>query len=217
MLFRHLLTYGKFFASDGDGGGGSTASADGDDQDDGDNDAAADDTKDDDATAGLKSALEKERRTARDAAKQLKTLQKQFDDLTNAGKTEEERREATLTTAQKQATEAEERATVAETKLRDANARSAVTDAATTANAISVRAVYALVRDGLEFDDDGEPTNVDALIARAKKDEPSLFRASNGSADGGKTTTGNREVKPGMDRLTYAYETQSKPAATRRS
>lgn len=72
-------------------------------------------------------------------------------------------------------------------RSRGLTARNAVADAAGKANAISTNAVYALIRDSIEYDDEsGEPTNVAALIAQAKKDEPSLFKAANGSGDGGR-------------------------------
>ena len=104
---------------------------------------------------------------------------KRIEEYENAGKTELEKRDAAVKAA-------EDRALSLEKRLRDQSARSAVTDAAAKANAISTSAVYALIRDGLEYDDEGEPTNVPALIAQARKDEPALFRAANGSGDGGR-------------------------------
>jgi hypothetical protein len=104
---------------------------------------------------------------------------KRVEEYESANQTEADKREAALKAA-------EDRATALETRLRDLSARSAVTDAATKVNAISPRAVFALIRSDLEFDEAGEPTNVDALIKQAQKDEPSLFRAANGSGDGGK-------------------------------
>jgi hypothetical protein len=113
--------------------------------------------------------------------KEAATYRKRVDEYENASKTELERRDAALKAA-------EDRASTLETRLRDLSARSAVTDAATKVNAISPRAVYALIKGDLDFDDDGNPTNVDALLKQAQKDEPSLFRAANGSGDGGKGT-----------------------------
>ena len=104
---------------------------------------------------------------------------KRVEEYESANQTEADKREAALKAA-------EDRATALETRLRDLSARSAVTDAATKSGAISPRAVFAIIRPDLEFGDDGEPTNVDALIKQAQKDEPSLFRAANGSGDGGK-------------------------------
>lgn len=180
MLFKHTLHYGKMFAPDGDGGGGAAAGAEGENGGgEGDAGNGSGDNSGGDDIAGLKSALDKERKAARDAGKQLKTALEELNQIKNAGKSDEEKRDADLKAALA-------KAEAAETKLRDANARSAVTDAATKANAISPRAVFALIKSDLEFDDDGEPTNVDALLKAAMKDEPSLFRAANGSGDGGK-------------------------------
>ena len=124
--------------------------------------------------------------------KESATYRKRAEEYENANKTELQKRDDALKAA-------DQRATAAEQRLQDANARSAVTDAATKANAISTRAVYALIRSDLEFDDDGEPTNVAALLKGAQKDEPSLFRASNGSGDGG--AGGDSNAKPDLNAL----------------
>lgn len=142
------------------------------------NDKADNDAGDDEDTTGLKNALKAERTKAKNADRDLKAIRSELDALKNAGKSEEERRDADLKAAQT-------RAAAAEQRLQTANARVAVTDAATKANAVSVNAVFALVRDQIEYDD-GEPINVPALIAQAKRDEPTLFKASAGGADGGK-------------------------------
>lgn len=140
----------------------------------------------------------------RDLRKENAANRKRVEDFENANKTELDKREDALK-------QAEERATAAETRLQDANARNAVNEAATRVNAVSVNAVYALVRSSIEFDDDGEPTNIADLIAAAKKDEPALFRAAGGTGDGGKSGTGNdREISAGLDRLAAGYEKNSK-------
>ena len=140
--------------------------------------------------ADLPSWAQKQIRDARKDAEKARARVSEFED---ANKTELEKRDDALKAA-------DERATAAEQRLRDANARSAVTDAATKANAISTRAVYALIRSDLEFDDEtGEPTNVTALLKAAQRDEPSLFRASNGSGDGG--AGGDPNAKPDLNAL----------------
>ena len=127
-------------------------------------------------------ALKAERDARKKAERDLKALRARLDDLENAGKSEDEKRAAALKAA-------EDRATAAESRYRAAIGRAAVTEAASKAGAISSKAVYALIRDDIDFDDDGEPTNIDALVAAAKKDEPGLFRAAAGSGDGGKGGT----------------------------
>ena len=210
MLFKHNLHYGKFFSPDGEGGGGAGANDGGGEGNDGNAGDGANDNDgesgENDELAGLKSALDKERKAARDAAKQIKTLQAKLDEIENAGKPESEK-------LSRERDAATQRAEAAEQRLRDANARVAVTEAATKANAISVRAVLKLIEDDLDFNDDGEPTNVDALITQARKDEPQLFRAAAGSADGGKGSNGHKpEPTPGYGRLVSAYETNSTSA-----
>jgi uncharacterized protein YhaN len=111
--------------------------------------------------------------------KEAATYRKKAEEYENLTKTEAERRESALKAA-------EDRAATLEARLRDLSARSVVTEAATKANALSSRAVYALIQSDLEYDDTGNPTNVDALVKQAIKDEPQLFRASAGSGDGGK-------------------------------
>ena len=94
-----------------------------------------------------------------------------------------------------------------ERRVKDANARGVITDLAVKANAVSAAGVYALVRDRVEFDADGNPTNAAELIADAKKSEPGMFSKSAGPGDGG---AGNEvetkaEVTPGYGRLVEAY------------
>ncbi len=148
--------------------------------------------------SGLKSALEKERERAKNAERDLRKLQARIDELDNRDKTDVER----LT---------KERDTLAETlkereaALKERTGRAVVMEAARDANAVSGRALWALIRDELEYDDDGEPTNVDKLIAGAKRDEPSMFRATAGSGDGGKGGGQAVDVGRGQDRLAHAY------------
>ncbi len=111
--------------------------------------------------------------------KENATARKRLGEYESANQTESEKQSAALKAA-------EDRATTLENRLRATTARAAVTDAATKANAISAAAVYALIRDDLDYDDDGDPTNVPALIVQARKDEPALFRAANGAGDGGR-------------------------------
>lgn len=125
-------------------------------------------------------ALKAERDARKKAERELKSLSARLAEIENAGKSESEKIAERLKAA-------EERATAAELRLRAANGQRAVTDAASKHGAISTKAVYALIRDDIEYDDDGEPQNIDALISAARKDEPQLFRAAAGSGDGGKT------------------------------
>lgn len=203
MHLRFMLTlFTLLFFSDNADAGGS-----GDGEHGGNDEGAGSDGND--AAAGLKSALDKERARAKQAEKDLRSANARLSEIESKDKGDVERLTGERDTA---ATRAE----TAESKLREATASVAVFDAATKANARDARAMYRIVRDDLEFDDDG-PTNVDAVITQAKKDFPTLFQAAGGSGDGGAgTTKTEREIQPGLDRLTHAYETQSKSATRRR-
>lgn len=200
MHLKLLFTlFTVLFFSDNASAGGS-GSDDGDD--DGDNQSDGDgkggnEGKGDDDVAGLKSALDSERTKAKTAARELKTAQQELNRLKNAGKTDEEKRDADLTEAQR-------RADAAETRLKTLAGRAAVTDAASKVHAISPKAVFALVKDDLTYDDDGEPTNVAAVIAEARKSDPELFRASGGSGDGGtrgKSVTDANDINAAIRRV----------------
>lgn len=75
-------------------------------------------------------------------------------------------------------------------RAREKSGKAAALEVARGANAISPTAIYALIRDRIEYDDDDEPSNLESLIAKARKDEPNLFQAASGSGDGGKGTNG---------------------------
>lgn len=136
-----------------------------------------------DDTAGLKSALDKERDARKTADKELKDLRTKIAKLEAKDQTDLERLTGERDTLANRVTELEQR-------NRTTAGRVAAVDAARKANAIAPNAVYALIRDDLEFNTDDEPTNIDSLIANAKKAEPSLFQASAGSGDGGKGSNG---------------------------
>lgn len=109
----------------------------------------------------------------------VEKLLDQFSEMENAGKSELER-----LTGERDSLKGKYEALAS--RYQTANARAAITEAAGRLNAIDGHAVFAIARDSLEFDDDGEPTNVDAVIKDVQKRHPALFRAANGSGDGGK-------------------------------
>lgn len=53
------------------------------------------------------------------------------------------------------------------------------------AGAINGRHVHALIKDGLELGDDGQPINLDPLLNELRRTDPDMFSASGGSGDGG--------------------------------
>lgn len=94
-----------------------------------------------------------------------------------------------------------ERDTVQE-RLKVALARSTVIDAAVAAGADSPEAAWRLVKDDLQFNADGEPTNVAELLLEAKQKYPGAFSAK--KADGRAGDGGHRGTPQGdadMDTL----------------
>lgn len=105
------------------------------------------------------------------------------------------------------------RAQELERQLQESHGRNAIYDAAAKAHAINARAIFALVRDDLTFDPQGKPTNVDALLTAIRQSDPELFRAADGSGDGGEGSGSGRggnapheDVSPGLGRLRQAYQ-----------
>src|SRR5690606_8894533 len=103
-------------------------------------------------------ALKAERDARRKAERELKARNARTAELENAGKSEEEQREAALKSLQ---TEAERW----KTRALESAAKVAVSDAAAKANAIEPAAIFALVSRDIDYDDDGQPTNVADVIA----------------------------------------------------
>lgn len=76
---------------------------------------------------------------------------------------------------------------------RDLRLEGVVTQEATSAKAIDPVLVFrALDKGAVEFDSDGKPTNVKALVADLKKAHPALFQRVEGSGDGGARQGGGR-------------------------
>lgn len=86
---------------------------------------------------------------------------------------------------EKVAAAAEERAKQAEERSRDLAARNAVLLAATTANLHDPDAAFLLIREQIEFSDDGKPVNVEKLVEGLVKAKPWMVKSEaggNGSA-----------------------------------
>lgn len=67
--------------------------------------------------------------------------------------------------------------------------------------------------DALEFDANGVPTNIDAVMTPIKTKFAQMFRATTtptGGADQGARQPVTRDVQPGLDRLAHAYASSPK-------
>lgn len=119
------------------------------------------------------------RAEANSLRQRLRLAEQKASSLENAGKSEDEQRAAKLQAA-------EERASALEQQLRAVNARQVVQTAAGKANALDPAAIARMALDDLDFDDDGEPTNVREVLAQLRQDHPRLFQAAPGDAEGGR-------------------------------
>lgn len=80
----------------------------------------------------------------------------------------------------------QEKSKTLEQQLRDTLTGSMIRDSAIKAKATDPDLVRAAVdKSAVEYDGDGKPTNLDALIEAVKKAHPVLFKATQGSGDGG--------------------------------
>jgi len=126
------------------------------------------------------------RSEANSLRQRLRAAEQKVQALDAAGKSDEEQRTARLQAA-------EERAAALESQLRAVNARTAMAEAASKANALDPAAIARMGLDDLDFDDDGEPTNISQVIAQLRRDHPRLFQAAPGDGDGGRRGPGANE------------------------
>jgi hypothetical protein len=104
---------------------------------------------------------------------------KELSELKQAGMSELEKTQTKLA-------EEERRRMEVENKLQELTLGEAVRTAATKAKAVDADLVWRAVDLGrVEYDADGKPTNLDALVAEVKKAHPILFGQARGDADGG--------------------------------
>jgi hypothetical protein len=112
--------------------------------------------------------LRKENAAAR---KRLETFEKAQADAETAKLTE-------LDKATRRATQLEQERDQVISKFRDRLARSAIQLAATKLNIIDPEVATALITNEIEYDADGEPTNIDALLRKLVERKPYLIQSS---------------------------------------
>lgn len=127
---------------------------------------------------GLKSALEKEREARKTAEKTAKDLDKRLKDIETSGKSESEKLAARLEALEKDNLDKG-------AKLRARDAEDATRKAAKTAGAPDTDIVFRVIKSDIEYDSDGEPTNIKALIDDLKTTTPHLFKPAATRVDGG--------------------------------
>lgn len=192
-------------SGDDDGAGGEGG---GDDDDSSDDD---DDGDDDDGAEKLRKTLQKERGLRKAAERRLRQLRRESrQDKGGGGKggggTNGDGDEKDDGGEWKNRFEALDR------RYRTVSVRNRVSAEAAKRNAIDPAAVARLVElDDVAFDEKGETiTNLGDLMDELVEDFPKLFRKSPGKGNGGDEPGRPRKVKPGLDRLTNAYSTESK-------
>lgn len=148
---------------------------------------------------GLKNTVNAERTARKTAERELKAAQAKLGELEGRDKSDVER----LTGERDRlAKEIEDARNV----IRDRDAMDALRDALTEAKAQSVALAAKALRGDLEYDKDGAPTNVEALVSALKKSDPALFQVRHGSADGGsKGGNGQSEPTTPHERLARGY------------
>lgn len=183
-------------------------------------DDAQDDVQDDstdDATQDSGATTSKDERQRSSRAKP------QFDEAQNRwigarlAREEDKRRtiEAELTAEKERATTATQRISTLERDLRLSRAENAVIAEATKLKADDPAIIFRLVKDDLQFGDDGKPQNVAALLEGYKKDHPKLFGvASTSGADGGKGSDEKPVTVGGLNAWMREQAAQSKTRAT---
>jgi hypothetical protein len=90
--------------------------------------------------------------------------------------------------AERERQERDQRLERLEQENRDLKVGTVVRDQAGKANALNPTAVYALIKDRVTVDDDGKPTNVDALLTELKRTDAYLFRRTTADAGAGTGT-----------------------------
>lgn len=136
----------------------------------------------DPALKGYLSTLAKDVRESRQEAAnyrtQLRQTQNQLQELTRKGETDADRQERERKEAQ------EERAKLIE-ENRNLKVGQAAVSAATKAMALNPATVAGLISSKVTLDENGDPTNVDALISDLKRTDAYLFKRISGDAGGG--------------------------------
>lgn len=131
--------------------------------------------------------------------KQSKQLQRELDEAKKALKAREDEKLSETERLNARLSELEKRSATADTALRQERARNAIYLAAQKHGAKKPDLVYRLLdHDALEMDDDGRPTNGEAVVKQLLKDNPELA-ASAGSADGGAGERGRTSAGADMN------------------
>ena len=141
-----------------------------------------------DDAAGLKSALDAERKARREADAARKTADAELEALRKEKKDREEADLSEKERAEKRAAEAEARATALEARTKEQAGRYAVAIEGGKLNIVDPEDAYVLLRSrgaAITYDADGNPTNVAELLKGLVKDKPYLVKSEGGNGGNG--------------------------------
>jgi hypothetical protein len=144
-----------------------------------------------DSTEEATSQSDSELARARAEAAKYRTQLRKFE------KAEEERKKAEMTEAEKLKADREtfekERQALAQSQRDFTAKQQVISEAGKAGFKVSPERVFALLKGEIEFDDDGQPTNVAAVVKALADAEPGLVGAQNGSP-----TNPDRQRGPGI-------------------
>lgn len=120
-------------------------------------------------------------RKLREGEKEAKATKKQLDDALERLKAIEDKDKTDAEKLAGTAKEASEKLTAAEARAQDLVIRLSVERTARKLNFIDEDDAYRLIdRKAVEMDDDGEPTNVEALLKKLAESKPHLVKSADG-------------------------------------
>lgn len=120
-------------------------------------------------------------RKLRETEKATKEQLKELDTLRAKVKAAEDAQLSDQEKLTRERDEATKRAEAAAAELKSERTRSAIERAAAKVGFVDPEDAFLRVGSQVEFDDDGKPTNVEALVTQLAKDKPYLVGASNGT------------------------------------
>jgi hypothetical protein len=131
-----------------------------------------------------------------------KPVEKELEELRTKLKAADDAKLSETDRLAKKVAELEQQGQASDQKARERIGRSALKASAAAAGAIYPDDIAVLVGSGtLEFDDDGEPTNADALVKALAESKPELFTKAKATSFDGGARGGSGGTKPGMEQL----------------
>jgi hypothetical protein len=153
----------------------------------------------------LRAYLEHQQKATAEARREAATYRTQLREVQANLTQQQQANETAEQKAQREQVERDERTQRLEQENRDLKVGAVVRSAAATAKAFSADTVWAMIKDQVTTDDQGKPTNVEALIADLKRDHAYVFQRARSTAVAGAGGTGpaltmNDRIRAGVRR-----------------